>query len=100
MNIKFTAVIVGLLLSSMSYGQDIARGIVYEDSNQNGKRDAREKGVAQVAVSNGVDVVLTDAAGKYHLPARDNSIFFVIKPQGYQFPVDEQIGRASCRERE
>ena len=89
MNIKFTAVIVGLLLSSMGYGQDTARGIVYEDSNQNGKRDAREKGVAKVAVSNGVDVVLTDAAGKYQLPARDNNIFFVIKPQGYQFPVDE-----------
>src|SRR5690606_34972661 len=51
--------------------------------------DSREKGVAQVAVSNGIDVVLTDAAGRYHLPARDNSIFFVIKPQGYQLPVDE-----------
>ena len=89
MNIKFTAVIAGLLFSSMGYGQDIARGIVYEDSNLNGKRDSREKGVAQVAVSNGIDVVLTDAAGRYHLPARDNSIFFVIKPQGYQLPVDE-----------
>src|SRR5690606_30216778 len=63
--------------------------IVYEDSNQNGRKESAEKGVGQVAVSNGIDVVLTDAGGKYQLPVRENSIFFVIKPNGYQFPLNE-----------
>src|SRR5690606_40994531 len=89
MNLKFTLIIAGLFVGSVGYGQEIARGIVYEDTNLNGKKDAKEKGVAQVAISNGVDVVLTDASGRYTIPERDNSIFFVIKPNGYQFPVDE-----------
>jgi len=89
MNLKLTTLIAGLFISNFVYGQEIAKGIVYEDTNLNGKRDAKEKGVAQVAVSNGIDVVLTDASGRYSIPARDNSIFFVIKPNGYQFPVDE-----------
>lgn len=88
MNLKLV-VFAGLLLSNVVYGQEIVRGIVYEDVNQNGKRESREKGIAQVAVSNGVDVVLTDASGEYKLPVRENSIFFVIKPNEYQFPVDE-----------
>lgn len=88
MNLKFL-VFVGLLLSGTVYGQDIAKGIVYEDINLNGKRDAKEKGLAQVAVSNGVEVVLTDESGRYTLPLRKNSVFFVIKPNGYQFPLDK-----------
>lgn len=88
MKIKFL-VITGLFLSTLAYGQDVAHGIVYEDSNLNGKRDSKENGLGQVAVSNGVDVVLTDASGRYSIPVRDNSVFFVIKPEGYKFPVDE-----------
>src|SRR5690606_24147142 len=88
MNLKFL-VFVGLLLSGTVYGQGIAKGIVYEDINLNGKRDAKEKGLAQVAVSNGVEVVLTDESGRYTLPLRENSVFFVIKPNGYQFPLDK-----------
>lgn len=89
MNLKLTIIIAGLFISNLGYGQEAARGIVYEDSNRNGKRESKEKGLANVAVSNGVDVVLTDASGRYNIPARDNSIFFVIKPNGYQFPLDE-----------
>ncbi|NGM62135.1 hypothetical protein G5B30_09435 [Sphingobacterium sp. SGG-5] len=88
MNLKFT-IFLGLLVSNLSYGQEIAQGIVYEDINQNGRKERKEKGVAQVAVSNGVEVVLTDISGKYQLPARENSIFFVIKPNGYHFPLNE-----------
>lgn len=64
-------------------------GFVYEDSNQNGKKERREKGIAGVAVSNGQEVVLTDDSGKYELPISDDQVIFVIKPSAYKLPVDE-----------
>jgi hypothetical protein len=64
-------------------------GYVYEDLNRNGKKERYEKGIAQVAVSNGTDVILTDGRGKYQLPVGDDNILFVIKPAGYQAPLDE-----------
>ncbi|PRD54501.1 calcineurin-like phosphoesterase C-terminal domain-containing protein [Sphingobacterium gobiense] len=88
MNLKI-ALLTGVLFSNVLYAQEMIRGIVYEDVNQNGKKERREKGLPQVAVSNGVDVVLTDQSGAYQLPVKDNSIFFVVKPNGYQFPLDE-----------
>ena len=88
MKLKFT-IIVGLFFSQLAYVQEFAKGIVYEDANQNGKKESREKGIGKVAVSNGVDVVLTDANGKYQLPVRENSVYFVIKPNGYQYVLDE-----------
>lgn len=66
-----------------------ATGIVFEDLNQNGKRDAGEPGLAEVAVSNQKEVVKTDAKGRWTLPHDDDTIFFVIKPQGYVPPVNE-----------
>lgn len=88
MKLKF-AIIAGLLFSQFTYGQEFAKGVVYNDENKNGKKESREKGIAEVAVSNGVDVVLTDAKGRYQLPARENSVYFVIKPNGYQYVLDE-----------
>lgn len=88
MKLKF-AIIAGFFFSQLAYGQEFAKGIVYEDANQNGKKESREKGIGKVAVSNGVDVVLTDANGKYQLPVRENSVYFVIKPNGYQYVLDE-----------
>lgn len=63
-------------------------GYVYEDQNGNGKKDRREQGIAHVNVSNGVDVVLTDANGYYELDVADDNIIFVVKPAGFQFPLD------------
>lgn len=82
----------GLLLASSwaAIAQETAKGTVYEDLNNNGKKDRKEKGLPQVAVSNGIDVVLTDKKGRYELPVTDDQIIFVIKPAGYQAPVDEQ----------
>lgn len=77
-----------LLLGNVVYAQEMARGVVYEDSNSNGKQDKNEPGVAHVAVSNGVEVVLTDHKGAYTIPVQNDNILFVIKPQGYSLPVD------------
>lgn len=64
-----------------------AQGIVYNDANGNGARDAGERGIADVLVSNGVDVVATDKSGHYSVPMTDDSIVFVIKPRGWMTPV-------------
>lgn len=78
-----------LVTTSMAMSQEMARGKVYEDVNRNGKLDKKEKGIGNVAVSNGVEVVLTDANGNYELPVKDDNIIFVIKPNGYSIPLDK-----------
>jgi hypothetical protein len=64
------------------------KGYVYEDANRNGKKDRRERGVGHVAVSNGREVVRTDADGRYVLPVDSDNIIFVIKPAGYRIETD------------
>ncbi|MDR1886351.1 MAG: metallophosphoesterase, partial [Prevotellaceae bacterium] len=71
------------------FGQSVVTGYVFEDLNSNGKKDRKEKGIAQVAVSNGREVSVTDASGKYQLPVEGDNIIFVVKPAGYKTPLDE-----------
>jgi 3',5'-cyclic AMP phosphodiesterase CpdA len=66
------------------------RGVVFDDRNGNGVRDPGEPGIAEVAVSNGTDVVLSDAQGGYELTAADDATVFVVKPRGWMTPVDVQ----------
>jgi len=66
-----------------------ATGVVYDDANRNGKRDPAEKGLPDIRVSNGREIVKTDAQGKYQLPVADEAIVFVIKPSGYMTAIDE-----------
>jgi hypothetical protein len=65
-----------------------ARGVVFEDRNRNGIRDAGDAGVAGVLVSNQREVTRTDVLGEWRLPAREDCIFFVVKPAGWMTPVD------------
>jgi hypothetical protein len=59
-----------------------AHGMVYEADS------SPRRGIANVMVSNGFDVVKTDADGKWTLPVRDGDSVFVIKPAGWTLPVD------------
>ncbi len=70
-------------------GEDVARGVVFADANANGQRDGDEAGIPGVRVSNGVDVVLSDAAGEYAITLPPESILFISKPADYRVPVDE-----------
>ncbi|MFC0582768.1 calcineurin-like phosphoesterase C-terminal domain-containing protein [Micrococcoides hystricis] len=65
------------------------RGTVFVDRNQNSRQDKKERGLAGVTVSNGLDVTTTDKKGNYKLPVRDNMNVFVTQPAGYRVPVDE-----------
>ncbi len=66
----------------------VARGIVFEDLNNNRVRDADEPGIKDVKVSNGKDIVSTDNDGKYEVPVSDDCIVFVIKPRGWMTPLN------------
>ena len=89
MKIALQALALTLLISGVTYAQEIAKGTVYLDGNENGKKDRREKGIEGVAVSNGTDVVLTNKDGKYELTVDNDDIIFVIKPSEYNYPTDE-----------
>lgn len=73
-----------------SEGAEIARGVVFEDRNGNGTRERWERGVRDVRVSNGVDVVLTDNKGRYQIPLAPESVLFISKPADYDVPVNDQ----------
>ncbi|KOS05508.1 metallophosphoesterase [Flavobacterium akiainvivens] len=76
---------VGMLLIAASVSaQTTAKGFIYNDANGNGKKDRSEKGIANVAVTNGHDVVTTDANGAYALTVGTDNIISVIKPAGYK----------------
>src|SRR5580658_9850824 len=55
-------------------------GVVFEDRSGSGKRGPDDPGVPDVLVSNGRDVAVTDAEGRYVLPLPDEATIFVVKP--------------------
>lgn len=82
-----------LVLSLVPFGlartEEIVTGTVFEDKNQNGVHDAGEPGIADVSVSNQIDVVKTNQKGKYVLPIDGATIIFITKPPGYEVPLNE-----------
>lgn len=85
----FTAIAAALMLVSAwpVAAREIARGIVFHDLNANSLRDADEPGLPDIRVSNGVQIVLTDADGAYELPVSGDANIFVIKPSGWAPPL-------------
>ena len=82
------ALSVLLMAGDAASAADTARGTVFHDRNRNQRRDAGEPGLPGIRVSNQVEVTVTDAGGRWALPAGDEAIFFVIKPTGWATPVD------------
>jgi len=67
---------------------DVARGHVFNDMNGDGTFDDGEPGVMGVTVSNGREVVATDAHGQYVLPVSNDTVLFVIKPSNWSTALD------------
>ncbi len=59
------------------------QGSVFEDRNGNGRRDAGERGLAGIRVSDGTQVVVTDREGRFQLPG-EAAMVTVVKPAGYR----------------
>lgn len=70
--------------------QQQARGFVFHDIDNDRIMDDNEQGIAGVAVSNGVEIVQTNASGAYEIPVSDDAIVFVIKPKDWMTPVNEE----------
>lgn len=84
-----------LRLAIISHGlakmDETARGVVFEDLNANGLRDAGEPGIPGVRVSDGHQVVLTDARGRYRIEIEDEAVIFIVKPAGFMTPVNADM---------
>lgn len=77
------AAIAALLLTAVGARADYS-GTVFVDSNANGVLDNGEKPLKGVAVSDGLNVVKTDAKGRFTLPGFDRERFvFITTPSGY-----------------
>lgn len=77
-----------LTLIAAASAAETARGVVYNDTNKNMTRDEGERGVPDVLVSNGIDVVKTGTDGSYQIEVGDDTVIFVCKPKGWQTVVD------------
>lgn len=62
----------------------LVQGSVFVDQNRNGRRDAGERGLADVTVSNQDAVVATDAAGEFRIEPGPNRIVFVSAPDHHR----------------
>ncbi|HKK77849.1 MAG TPA: hypothetical protein VJ953_22415 [Saprospiraceae bacterium] len=64
-----------LFLALGAFAQNLAKGFVFHDANENRMKEATERGIPEVAFSNGVDIVITDE----NLP----QFYYLHKPKGH-----------------
>jgi len=83
----------GMILSLFSFpllaSAEMVSGIVYDDKNKNSNLDGNERGIKDVAVSNGSAVILTDKKGRYRIELNKGETLFISKPAGYSLPLNE-----------
>ena len=61
----------------------IVKGQVFNDANSNGVCDRKEKGLKDILISNGTDIVKTDKNGLYYIKANIGESIFPILPSEY-----------------
>jgi hypothetical protein len=76
--------IFALALPALAAAQGPITVSVFEDRNANGIRDAGERPLAAIAVSNQNDVVATNAAGEAPIPRGSTGVIFVSVPDNYR----------------
>jgi hypothetical protein len=79
-----TALVSPLLVCGLSAQQTPVRGVVFLDANANGTRDAGERGISNIVVSNQADVTRSDSTGSYTFRGAPTGIVFVSVPDGYR----------------
>lgn len=72
--------------ASAEPGERIVEGRVFLDVDADGRRDADEAGVAGVKLSNGRELVISDAHGRYRIALRDGDTLFLVKPPQASLP--------------
>ena len=80
-----SAMIIGICSQA---GAAAYSGKVFVDANHNGCFDKGEKVLQKVSVSDGLNVVQTDASGSFTLPGHDKARFvYITVPDGYRAPA-------------
>lgn len=92
--LRFGSVVFALVIPFAAVladeGQLRVGGYVFVDENRNGVMDPGERGLAGVSVSDQRRVVKTSANGSWAINYDGpGSTYFVVKPQGYEPPVNE-----------
>jgi hypothetical protein len=82
LSMLFSAILMLSARGVIALAVDIS-GVVFQDTNRNGRRDAREPGLADVVLSDGIAVVHTDDQGRYRLSSQDSRVLFVSLPHNY-----------------
>lgn len=80
-------VLISIMIQSVFAENHNAKGCVYLDKNNNGRRDSNENGIEKIGISNGRQIVLTDNKGYYSIAAKSGDVIFVIKPKGYRTAI-------------
>lgn len=87
--------LTGVLADAVDGPSATISGTVFEDEDNDGRIDNREKGLAGVSVSDGQKTVLTDAAGHYSFESdverRTTDLVFVTQPAGYAVGTDDTM---------
>jgi hypothetical protein len=76
------SLVVWLLLGRVAIAQGSISGVVFNDRNGNGQRDAGEPGVPRVVVSNQLDAVASDSTGAFRLTGPGTGVVFISVPDG------------------
>lgn len=87
-----TLILVFAFCSSNSIAKKQSKevnGTVFLDSNENGILDGNEKGLENILISNQKEVVKTDGNGKYTITLTPGQALMIVKPSGYDIPVNE-----------
>jgi hypothetical protein len=75
---------IALAVGAVARANAQVSGAAFVDTNGNGVRDAGERGLAGVAISNQNAVVTTDNTGAFQLPRGGFGVVFVSVPDGYR----------------
>ena len=73
--------------AAMAQGATVS-GMVFENRDKSGVAGPANPGLPGVLVSNGRDVAITGADGRYRLSLPDEATLFVVKPAGLMPPLD------------
>ena len=83
--------------SAASAQPGFVSGSVFLDNNANGIQDCDEPGIANIRVSNGREVTLTDSQGNYTLPVDGSTLIFPVKPAEYAYGSQSVPAFSLCR---
>ncbi len=85
--------LTGVLADAIDAPSATISGTVFEDRDNDDQKDSDEAGLAGVSVSDGQQIVVTDAQGRYtfstDVQRRDVDLVFVTQPAGYSVGTDE-----------